>query len=162
MKLKTLLNIAVIACVAMTLAACANKSSKSAEPEAASQEQDTARVINDKDEVTFLRTFLDNYLKLGRKEAQGLAREHLTQDFYSVYIEKSNNQDNAIDAIFETAPGDKVAKIDSMGKGIEEPSSFIVYVQVIGADKKAYPMQYDMDVIKVEGKFKLNDSEMND
>lgn len=164
MKLKTLFCIGFITIVAtIALVACTSKcNNKSAESEAASQEEETAKVINDKDERTFLRSFLDNYLKLNGKAAQELAREHLTQDFYSDYIEKCNNQDNAIDVIFETAPGDKVAKIDSIGKGLEEPSSYIVYVQVMGADKKAYSMQYDMDVVKEEGKYKLNDSEMND
>ena len=164
MKLKTLFCLAIITVVAtIALVACTSRSAdKSVEREVASQDQETANVINDKDEVTFLRSFLDNYLKLNGKEAQDLAREHLTQDFYSDYIEKCTNQDNAIDVIFETAPGDKVAKIDSIGKGFEEPNSYIVYVQVMGADKKAYSMQYDMDVVKEEGKYKLNDSEMND
>ena len=163
MKLKTIFSLAIITGVAIALVACTSKTTnKSIETETASQDQDTANVINDKDEVAFLRSFLDNYLKLNGKEAQDLAREHLTQDFYSDYIEKCTNQDNAIDIIFETAPGDKVAKIDSIGKGIEEPSSFIVYVQVMGADNKVFNMQYDMDVVKEEGKYKLNDSEMND
>ena len=162
MKLKTLSCIAILAGVAIAIMACTSKASKSANSETHNQEQQKATVIDDKDEMTFLHSFLDNYLKLSGKEALDLARAHLSQDFYSDYLEKCTNQDNAIDLIFETAPGDKVEKIDSIGKGIEQPSSFIVYVQVMGSDKKVYAMQYDMDVINQDGKFKLNDSQMND
>ena len=132
------------------------------EPQNAGTNKATATVIDNKDEETFLRSFLDSYIKLDDKQAQELARQYLTQDFYSDYIEHCNNQDNAVDVICETAPGDKVEMVETITKGDEDPNSYIVQVQLVGPENKPFPMQYDMTVVKEDGKFKLSDSEVND
>lgn len=156
MKIKVLL---IVALITTTLAGCGNKDKN---PKMLAQNKATATVIDNKDEETFLRSFLDSYIKLDDKQAQELARQYLTQDFYSDYIEHCNNQDNAVDVICETAPGDKVERVETITKGDEDPNSYIVQVQLVGPENKPFPMQYDMTVVKEDGKFKLSDSEVND
>ncbi|MBR2147116.1 MAG: hypothetical protein IJ925_06825 [Muribaculaceae bacterium] len=156
MKIKVLL---IVALITTTLAGCGNKDKS---PKMLAQNKATATVIDNKDEETFLRSFLDSYIKLDDKQAQELARQYLTQDFYSDYIEHCNNQDNAVDVICETAPGDKVEMVETITKGDEDPNSYIVQVQLVGPENKPFPMQYDMTVVKEDGKFKLSDSEVND
>ena len=119
-------------------------------------------VVDDKDEMTFLRTFLDKYLALSGKQAQELAKEHLTTEFYSDYIEQCSNKDDAIDLICEVAMGEKVNKVEKIEKGIESPSSFIVKVEATGVDGEPFSTQYDMNVVNENGKFKLSDSQIND
>ena len=161
MKLKALLSIAIITAIAVSFAACnGNKDNK----QSSSKEKTTSQVVDDKDEITFLQTFLDNYLQLHGKQAQELARKHLTQEFYSDYIEYCNNQDNAIDLICECEAqiGEKVEKVDTIMNGIEDPSIFVVQVIARDAQNKDFPIQYAMTVVKEDNKFKLSDSQIND
>lgn len=159
MKIKTLLfSFALVAFAAFILTSCNGKGGT----QASKEEKTASEVIDNKDEVTFLRTFLDNYLKLHGKQAQELARKHLTEEFYSDYIENCNNQDNAIDMICEVTTNEKVEKVDTIMKGIEDPASFIVQVQAIDAQGKQFTAQYDMTVINQDGIFKLSDSQIND
>lgn len=160
MKFKTLFIVAVIAVIAIGFSACNGKGNNE---QSAKEDTATIQVIDDKDEVTFLRTFLDKYLTLHGKQAQELARKHLTEEFYSDYIENCNNQDNAIDIICEVTLDEKVQRVDTIMKGIEDPTSYVVQVEVKGADGKPFTTQYDMTVVKVEdGTFKLSDSQVND
>ena len=158
MRLKSFFSIAIIAAISIGFVACKGKNGNQS-----SGENKTAnKVIDNKDEMTFLHTFLDNYLSLSGKEAQELARKHLTQDFYSQYIENVSNQDDAIDLICEVAIVEKVEKVDTIMKGIEDPTSFIVQVEAKGVDGKPFSAQYDMTVINQDGHFKLSDSQIND
>jgi ABC-type transporter MlaC component len=52
--------------------------------------------------------------------------------------------------------------VETITKGSEDPNSYIVQVQLVGPENKPFPMQYDMTVVKEDGKFKLSDSEVND
>lgn len=159
MKIKSLLfSFALVAFASLIFTSCNGKGNSQANKE----EKTANEVIDNKDEVTFLRTFLDNYLKLHGKQAQELARKHLTEEFYSDYIENCNNQDNAIDMICEVATNEKVEKLDTIMKGIENPASFIVQVQAVDAQGKQFTAQYDMTVINKDGIFKLSDSQIND
>ncbi len=160
MKFKALLSAAIIAAIVIGFAACKgnnNQSQQSSKPS-----NDTVQVIDDKDEITFLQSFLNNYIQLSGKKAQELARKHLTLDFYSLYIESCNNQDNAIDVICEVQINEKVEKIDKIEKGIEDPSSYIVQIIAKDAEGKEFTQQYDMTVVKEDGKFKLADSQIFD
>jgi predicted GH43/DUF377 family glycosyl hydrolase len=159
MKFKTLFIVAVIAVIAIGFSACNGKGNNE---QSAKEDTATIQVIDNKDEVTFLRTFLDKYLTLHGKQAQELARKHLTEEFYSDYIENCNNQDNAIDIICEVTTNEKVEKVDTIMKGIEDPSSFIVQVQAVDAQGKPFSAQYDMTVVNQGGTFKLGDSQVND
>jgi len=159
MKIKLFIITAIITVSAIGITSCTgNNDNKQSSTQAEKQEN----VIDNKDEVTFLRTFLDNYIKLTGKQAQELAKKHLTQDFYSAYIENCNNQDNAIDLICELTLNEKVQKIDTIMKGIEDPTSFIVQVQAVDAEGNTFDAQYDMTVVNENGIFKLNDSQVND
>ena len=122
MKIKVLL---IVALITTTLAGCGNKDKS---PKMLAQNKATATVIDNKDEETFLRSFLDSYIKLDDKQA----------------------------------PGDKVEMVETITKGDEDPNSYIVQVQLVGPENKPFPMQYDMTVVKEDGKFKLSDSEVND
>ena len=159
MKIRTLFSVAIIAALLIGLTACNGKKNDN---QASKQENKKAQVIDDKDEITFLRSFLDQYITLNGKEAQEFAQKHLTQDFYSIYIENCNNQDNAIDVICEVLVGEKVDKIVKIEKGLEDPSSFIVLVMAKDAEGKEFPTHYDMTVVKENGKFKLADSQIVD
>lgn len=159
MKIKTVLCAAIIAALVIGITACKgnkdeNKSSK--------KEPEKAQVIDNKDEITFLQTFLDLYITKGGKEAQNLAQKHLTEDFYTTYIDNCNNQDNAIDVICEVLVGEKIEKIDKIEKGLEDPSSFVVQVVAKDAEGKEFTQQYDMTVVNEDGKFKLADSQILD
>ena len=157
MKLKTLFFTAIIVAIAIGFAACnGNKNNTQTSYDATNQ------VVDNKDEVTFLKTFLDKYITLSNKQAQDLARQHLTEDFYSRYIELCNNKDDKVDLIMEMALDEKVEKVDTIMKGIEDPSSFIVQVEVAGPDGETFSSQYDMTVVNENGKFKLSDSQIND
>ena len=157
MKLKTLFFTAVIVAIAVGFVACnGNKNSTQSIKHAPSQ------VVDNKDEVTFLKTFLDKYITLSDKQAHELARQYLTEDFYSRYIELCNNKSDAVDLICELAIDEKVEKVDTIMKGIEDPSSFIVQVEVAGPDGETFSSQYDMTVVNENGKFKLSDSQIND
>ncbi len=159
MKLKTFSILILIATLTLAITACNGKSGeKSKQDDKASSEN----VIDNKDEVTFLHTFLDNYLKLSGKPAQELARKHLTEDFYSRYIELCSNKEDVVDLICEVAMGEKAKKVEKISKGIEDPSSFIVQMEVIGIDGEPYTMQYDMTVVNENGKFKLGGSQIFD
>jgi len=159
MKMKTLICAAIVAAIAMGVTSCqGNKSSEHQSKAAAAP----AAVIDNKDEMTFLSTFLGQYLKLSGKEAQELARKHLTEDFYSSYIELCSNKDDAVDLICEVALDEKVEKVDTIMKGMEDPSSYIVRVEVTGVDGKPFSTQYDMTVVNEGGKFKLSDSQIFD
>ena len=57
---------------------------------------------------------------------------------------------------------EKVEKVEKIMKGEEAPNSFIVQVEVKGVDGEPYTMQYDMTVVKENGKFKLSDSQIFD
>jgi hypothetical protein len=159
MKLKTLLRAAVIAAIAIGITACNGKKDgeQSTKDDAA-----TSQVVDNKDEMTFLQTFLNKYITLNGKEAQELARKHLTEDFYSRYIELCSNKDDMVDLIMEVAIDEKVEKIDTIMKGIEDPSSYIVQVEAKGVDGQPFTTQYDMTVVNEEGKFKIGDSQIND
>ncbi|MBO4723662.1 MAG: hypothetical protein J5629_12155 [Muribaculaceae bacterium] len=159
MKIRTLLSAAIIAALLIGVSACKCKKD---ENQSSKPSKETIQVVDNKDEVTFLQDFLDNYIKLSGKEAQELARKHLTADFYSTYIENCNNQDNAIDVICEVLTSEKVEKIDRIEKGSEDPSSFIVQVIAKDAEGKEFTQQYDMTVVKEDGKFKLADSQIYD
>lgn len=157
MKLKTLFFTAIIVAIAIGFAACnGNKNNTQTSNDATNQ------VVDNKDEVTFLKTFLDKYITLSNKQAQDLARQHLTEDFYSRYIELCNNKDDKVDLIMEMALDEKVEKVDTIMKGVEDPSSFIVQVEVAGPDGETFSSQYDMTVVNENGKFKLSDSQIND
>lgn len=157
MKLKTLFFTTIIVAIAVGFAACnGNKNSTQTSNDAQSQ------VVDNKDEVTFLKTFLDKYITLSGKQAQDLAVKHLTEDFYSRYIELCNNKDDKVDLIMELALDEKVEKVDTIMKGIEDSSSFIVQVEVAGPDGETFSSQYDMTVVNENGKFKLSDSQIND
>ena len=160
MRIKIFISIALIAAIAISITSCANKN----EEKQVSKEQnaETGKIIDNKDEMTFLRTFLDSYIHLTGKEAQALARKHLTQDFYSNYIEHCNNQDNAVDLICELNINEKIEKVDTIMKGIEDPSSFIVQVQAVDDQAKPFTVQYDMTVVNENGFFKLSDSQIFD
>ena len=158
MKLKTLLSVAIIAAIAIGLASCNGKKGE----QSTKDETPASQVIDNKDEMTFLHSFLDKYLTLSGKEAQELAKNHRTEDFYSRYIELCSNKDDAVDLICEVAMEEKVEKVDSIMKGIEDPSSFIVQVEVTGVDGKPFTTQYDMTVVNENGKFKLSDSQIFD
>ncbi len=144
------------------LAITACNGNKGNEASGTTAKSDTTQVIDNKDEVTFLTSFLDSYVKLNGKQAQALAQKHLTQDFYSSYIENCNNQDNAIDLICDVMTSEKVQRVDTIMKGIEDPQSFIVQVDVKDADGKVFQAQYDMTVVNENGHFKLADSQPND
>lgn len=163
MKLKTLLSAAIIAALLIGITACKCKKD---EKQASKPSSETIQSVDNedeiKDEITFLQTFLDKYIALSGKEAQEFAREHLTEDFYSTYIENRNNQDNAIDVICEVQTGEKVQKIDRIEKGSEDPTSYIVQVIATDAEGNEFTTQYDMTVVKENGKFKLADSQIYD
>ena len=159
MKLKTLLTAALIAAISIGFASCnGNKNNE----QSSKDETPTSQVIDNKDEMTFLHSFLDKYLTLSGKDAQELAKSHLTEDFYSRYIELCSNKDDVVDLICEVAMDEKVEKVETIMKGIEDPSSFIVQVEVTGVDGKPFTTQYDMTVVNENGKFKLSDSQIND
>lgn len=159
MKLKTLFIAIIIATISIGFVSCnGNKNSE----QSSKDESASTQVIDNKDETTFLNTFLGNYLKLSGKQAQELARKHLTEDFYSRYIELCSNKDDVVDLICEVAMDEKVEKVDTIMKGIEDPSSFIVQVEVTGVDGKPFTTQYDMTVVNENGKFKLSDSQIFD
>lgn len=159
MKLKTLFIATIIATILIGFASCnCNKNSE----QSSKDESASTQVIDNKDETTFLNTFLGNYLNLSGKQAQELARKHLTEDFYSRYIELCSNKDDVVDLICEVAMDEKVEKVDTIMKGIEDPSSFIVQVEVTGVDGKPFTTQYDMTVVNENGKFKLSDSQIFD
>lgn len=161
MKLKYIIAAAVLSTITIWGISCTGSSGDKQSTKQATDS--TLHVIDNKDEMTFLRTFLDNYIQLNGKQAQELARKHLTQEFYSNYIENCNNQDNAIDLICEVTLDEKVQRVDTIMKGIEDQSSYIVQVEVKGSDGKPFTAQYDMTVIKSEeGTFKLSDSQVND
>ena len=142
MKVKTFLSLAIIAATAIIFTACNGKSEQqSAQVSSAPSET----IVDNKDETTFLRTFLEKYITLSDKQAQDLARQYLTEDFYSRYT---------ID--------EKVEKIDTIMKGIEDPRSFIVQIEAKGVDGKPFSTQYDMTVVNENGKYKLGDSQIND
>ena len=159
MKIKTLLSAAIIAAILIGVTACKCKKDedKSSKPSV-----ETIQAIDNKDEITFLQSFLENYIKLSGKEAQEFARKYLTEDFYSTYIENCNNQDNTIDVICEVLTSEKVEKIDRIEKGSEDPTSFIVQVIAKDAEGKEFTAQYDMTVVNENGKFKLADSQIYD
>lgn len=159
MKLKTLLSAAIIAALLIGVAACKCKKD---EEQSSKPSDETIQVVDNKDEITFLQTFLENYITLSGKEAREFARMHLTQDFYSTYIENCNNQDNAIDVICEVQTSEKVERIDRIEKGSEDPTSFIVQVFAKDAEGKEFTTQYDMTVVNENGKFKLADSQIYD
>ena len=159
MKIRTLLNAAIIAAIVIGVSACKCKKD---EEQSSKPSKEAILVTDDKDEITFLQSFLDNYIKLSGKEAQEFALKHLTEDFYSTYVENCNNQDNAIDVICEVLTNEKVEKIDRIEKGSEDPTSFIVQVVAKDAEGKEFTQQYDMTVIKEDGKFKLADSQIYD
>lgn len=159
MKIRTLLSAAIIAAILIGVAACKCKKDedKSSKPSV-----ETIQAIDNKDEITFLQSFLENYITLSGKEAQDFARKYLTEDFYSTYIENCNNQDNTIDVICEVLTSEKVEKIDRIEKGSEDPTSFIVQVIAKDAEGKEFTTQYDMTVVNEGGKFKLADSQIFD
>ncbi len=159
MKIRTLLSAAIIAAILIGVAACKCKKDedKSSKPSV-----ETIQAIDNKDEITFLRSFLENYITLSGKEAQEFARKYLTEDFYSTYIENCNNQDNTIDVICEVLTSEKVEKIDRIEKGSEDPTSFIVQVIAKDAEGKEFTTQYDMTVVNENSKFKLADSQIYD
>ena len=159
MRLKTFFSLAIIATIVIAFTACNNKSGEQSKQE---EKAGSETVVDNKDEATFLRSFLEKYITLSDKQAQDLARKHLTEDFYSRYIEQCSNKDDAVDLIMELAIDEKVEKIDTIMKGIEDPSSFIVQVEATGVDGKPFSTQYDMTVTKEDGKFKLSDSQIND
>ena len=161
MKRKTLISIALIVALAIGFVACNGNKNNG---QSGSNDKTASQVVDNKDEITFLRTFLDNYLQLHGKQAQELARKHLTQEFYSDYIEYCNNQDNAIDLICECEAqlGEKVEKVDTIMKGIEEPNIFVTQVIARDAEGKDFTIQYAMTVVKEDNKFKLSDSQIND
>ena len=159
MKLKTLLTAALIAAISIGFASCdGNKNNE----QSSKEEAPTSQVIDNKDEMTFLHSFLDKYLTLSGKDAQELAKSHLTEDFYSRYIEQCSNKNDAVDLIMELAIDEKVEKIDTIMKGIEDPRSFIVQIEAKGVDGKPFSTQYDMTVVNENGKYKLGDSQIND
>lgn len=160
MRIKYFFSIVIIAFFTVSLTSCTHKN----EEKQVSNEGkvETHKVVDDKDEMTFLRSFLDSYIHLTGKDAQDLARKHLTQDFYSDYIEHCNNQDNAIDLICEVNIDERIEKVDTIMKGIEDPSSFIVQVQAVDAEAKPFTVQYDMTVVNENGIFKLSDSQIYD
>ena len=160
MKSKTFITLILSATLMLAITAC--NGNKGNEASGTTAKNDTTQVIDNKDEVTFLTSFLNCYVKLNGKQAQALAQKHLTQDFYSSYIENCNNQDNAIDVICEVLLGEKVDKIVKIEKGLEDPSSFIVLVMAKDAEGKEFPTHYDMTVVKENGKFKLADSQIVD
>ncbi len=159
MKFKKLLSFALIAAIVLGLASCKNKKDDS---QTSKPSKEAVEIIDNKDEITFLHSFLEHYIKLSGKEAQELARKHLTQDFYSTYIENCNNQDNTIDVICEVLTSEKVEKIDTIEKGSEDPTSYIVQVTAKDAQGNEFTTQYDMTVVKEGGKFKLADSQIYD
>lgn len=163
MKLKTLLSAAIIAALLIGITACKCKKD---EKQSSKPSNETIQSVDNedeiKDEITFLQTFLEKYITLSGKEAQEFARMHLTEDFYSLYIENCNNQDNAIDVICEVQTSEKVEKIDRIEKGSEDPTSFIVQVIAKDAEGNEFTTQYDMTVVKEDGKFKLADSQIYD
>jgi len=159
MKLNTLFCVVVIMAISIGLVGCYGGKSGN---NSAKTDNASIQVVDDKDEMTFLRTFLDKYLAVSGKQAQELARKHLTEDFYSRYIELCNNKSDAVDLICEVAIDEKVEKVDTIMKGIEDPTSFIVQVEVTGVDGQPFSTQYDMTVVKENNKFKLGDSQIND
>lgn len=160
MKLKSFLIIAIVIATVLGIASCKNKGDST---ESKKEDSTAAQVIDDKDEITFLKTFLDNYLQLSGKKAQEFAKKYLTPEFYSSYIEGCNNQDDAVDLICDhVLIGEKVEKVDRIEKGSEDPSSFVVQVIVKDNQGKEFTQQYDMTVVKTDGKFKLDDSQPYD
>ena len=159
MKIRIFISAVIIAAIFIGFSACKDKKS---DEQSSKPEPKEAQVIDNKDEITFLQSFLEKYITLSGKEAQNLAREHLTKDFYSDYIENCNNQDNAIDMICEVQTSEKVEKIDRIEKGSEAPDSFIVQVIAKDAEGNEFTTQYDMTVVKEDGKFKLADSQIYD
>lgn len=158
MRMKSIFLAAAFVAIAIGFAACSmNKSG-----DASARKDNASKVIDNKDEMTFLRTFLDKYLSLSGKQAQELAKENLTTEFYSDYIEQCSNKDDAVDLICEVAMGEKVNKVEKIEKGIEDPGSFIVQVEATGLDGEPFSTQYDMTLVKENGKFKLSDSQIND
>lgn len=160
MKLKTLTCLAIIVATAIGFASCNNN--KSSEQNAAKQSATQHDIIDSKDEITFLKTFLDKYLTLSGKPARELARQHLSEEFYSRYIEMCNNKSDAVDLICEVAIDEKVERVDTIMKGIEAPDSYIVRVEATGVDGEPFTTQYDMTVSNEGGKFKLSDSQIVD
>lgn len=159
MRMKSIFLAAAFVAIAIGFAACSMNKSGDA---SARKDNASSQVIDNKDEMTFLRTFLDKYLSLSGKQAQELAKENLTTEFYSDYIEQCSNKDDAVDLICEVAMGEKVNKVEKIEKGIEEPGSFIVQVEATGLDGEPFSTQYDMTVVNENGKFKLSDSQIND
>ena len=159
MRTKTLLSVAIIVALLIGITACKCKKD---ENQSSKPSTEAIQAIDNKDEITFLQTFLENYITLSGKEAQEFARKYLTEDFYSTYIENCNNQDNTIDVICEVLTSEKVEKIDKIEKGFEDPTSFIVQVVARDAEGKEFTTQYDMTVVKENGKFKLADSQIYD
>lgn len=163
MKLRYLIAVVATALMATGIISCNGNKGGETQQSNAPVADTTSQVIDNKDEVTFLTTFLGNYIKLEGKQAQELARKHLTQEFYSAYLESCNNQDNAIDLICEVTLEEKVQRVDTIMKGIEAPESYIVQMEVKGADGMMFTTQYDMSVVKGDdGTFKLSDSQVND
>ena len=74
MKLKTLFSVAIIIAIAIGFASCNGKKGEQSTKDVTA----TSQVIDNKDEMTFLHSFLDKYLTLSGKEAQELAKNHLT------------------------------------------------------------------------------------
>ena len=159
MKLKTFLSVTIIAALLIGVSACKCKKDDN---QSSKPSNETIQVLDNKDEITFLKSFLENYITLSGKEAQEFAKKYLTEDFYSTYIEKCNNQDNAIDVICEVLNSEKVEKIDRIEKGSEDPTSFIIQVIAKDAEGNEFTTQYDMTVVKEDGKFKLADSQIFD
>ena len=159
MKLKTFLSVTIIAALLIGVSACKCKKDDN---QSSKPSNETIQVLDNKDEISFLKSFLENYITLSGKEAQEFAKKYLTEDFYSTYIEKCNNQDNAIDVICEVLNSEKVEKIDRIEKGSEDPTSFIVQVIAKDAEGNEFTTQYDMTVVKEDGKFKLADSQIFD
>lgn len=159
MRIKNIFFAATLVAIAIGIASCSMSKSRDA-----SDNKDNAaiQVVDNKDEMTFLRSFLDKYLALSGKQAQELAKKHLTTEFYSDYIEQCSNKDDAVDLICEVTMGEKVNKVEKIEKGIEDPGSFIVQVEATGIDGEPFSTQYDMTVVKENGKFKISDSQIND
>jgi len=165
MKLKYFLIIAIVASLVIGIVSCKNKGDNS---ESEENDSTATKVIEDKwdttdkDEITFLQTFLDQYLQLSGKDATEFAKKHLTAEFYSKYIESSNNQDDPVDLICEVLTSEKVEKVDRIEKGSEAPESFIVQFVIKDSQGNEFTQQYDMTVVKEDGKFKLADSQIYD
>ena len=158
MNLKSAIRLIAVVALIVATVACNNKKNSDSGEKLATPQQ----VVDNKDEVTFLKTFLDLYFTLNGKDAQELAKKHLTTDFYSSYIENCNNADNAIDLICETTLSEKVQKVDTIYNGIEAPDSYIVQVEILDGEGQPFSAQYDMTVVKEGNSYKLSDSQPND